>query len=61
MLGVAVILPGAEMVSLDEVPGHAVCLKTVRNGESLKYSFGSCWSKGNIKTSVDWFAEVNRQ
>lgn len=61
MLGVAVILPGADAVSLDMVPGHAACLKTIRNGECLSYSFGSCWSKGNIKNAVHWFEEVNKQ
>ncbi|MBR6347260.1 MAG: DUF4861 family protein [Bacteroidales bacterium] len=56
MLGVAVILPGAEELIVSEELDHALLIKTIAPGEALRYRFGSCWSKGNIKTSGDWFA-----
>ncbi|MBP5690141.1 MAG: DUF4861 family protein [Bacteroidales bacterium] len=60
MIGVAVVMPGAEKVYVDSTLDHALCLKTVASGEPLRYSFASAWSKGNIKTSGDWFAEVEK-
>ena len=59
MLGVALILPGAEKVFASEELDHALLLKTVTSGESVKYSFGSCWSKADIKTASDWFLLVS--
>ncbi|MBO4340318.1 MAG: DUF4861 family protein [Bacteroidales bacterium] len=61
MLGVALVLPGAEKVFACPELDHALLLKTVKSGESVSYSFGSCWSKGNVKTSGDWFALVSAQ
>ncbi len=59
MLGVALVLPGAEKVFASEELDHALLLKTVKSGESVKYCFGSCWSKGDIKTASDWFLLVS--
>lgn len=59
MLGVALVLPGAEKVFTSEELDHALLLKTVKSGESVKYCFGSCWSKGDIKTASDWFLLVS--
>ena len=56
MIGVAVILPGADEIVVSEELDHALLVKTIAPGEALRYRFGSCWSKGNIKTSGDWFA-----
>jgi len=59
MIGVAVIVPGAEssgLLSMDE-SHHLVC-KDIASGEPLRYRFGSCWSKGDIKTADAWFALV---
>jgi hypothetical protein len=58
MLGVALILPGAEKVFACEELDHALLLKSVKSGESVSYCFGSCWSKGEVKTAGDWFSLV---
>ena len=56
-LGVAIVVPGYEENLVED--DHALLLKTVASGQPFKYSFGSCWSKGNIKDSTDWFELVN--
>ena len=58
MLGVAVVLPGAEKVFACGELDHALLLKTIKSGESVNYCFGSCWSKGNIQEPADWFKMV---
>ncbi len=59
MVGVAVHMPEAEAsVRVEGVRPHLVCTRTIRPGETLTYWFGSCWSKGDIKTAEDWFALV---
>ena len=58
MLGVAVILPGADYVGLSHGDDHGICVKKVKSGEPFTYYFGSCWSKGNIQTAADWFETV---
>ena len=59
MLGVALVLPGAEKVFACEELDHALLLKTIKSGESVSYCFGSCWSKGNIKEPSEWFLLVS--
>ena len=59
MLGVAVYVPGAESVSVTEDGSHGLCVKSVKSGETFTYWFGSCWSKGDVKTAADWFGIVN--
>ena len=59
MLGVAIILPGAEEELVSAELDHALLLKTVKSGESVSYCFGSCWSKGDIKTAADWIMLVS--
>lgn len=55
MIGVAVVMPGAEKIcALDANKPHLVALKSVAPGERLSYWFGSCWSKGDIKTAQEW-------
>ena len=61
MIGVAVVMPGAQQVFADKELDHALCARTVKSGETLTYYFGSCWSKGDIKTARDWFDVVNKQ
>ncbi|MCR5560731.1 MAG: DUF4861 domain-containing protein [Bacteroidales bacterium] len=63
MLGLAVIGQngGVEGIVEDEGSGHMLVYGSVRSGEPFRYSFGSCWSKGNIKTADDWFALAGRQ
>ena len=61
MIGVAVVMPGAQQVFADKDLDHALCARTVKSGETLTYYFGSCWSKGDIKTAKDWFDVVNKQ
>ena len=60
MLGVAVYMPGAAEVLVDDTLDHGLLLKNVKSGEPLTYYYGSCWSKGDIKTAADWFAEVGQ-
>lgn len=59
MLGVAVMMEGAESVMpiFSQKP-HLVCTKTIAQGESVTYYFGSCWSKGDIATAQEWFDKV---
>lgn len=58
MLGVAVVMPGAEKAYADEALDHSLCVKTVKPGETLTYYYGSCWSKADVKTPEAWFALV---
>ena len=61
MLGVAVVMPEANKTVLREDLDHALILKTIAPGEKVCYSFGSCWSKGNLKTSEEWFDAVRAE
>ena len=59
MLGIAVVMPEAEeMLILEGERDHAILTKTIKPGEPVRYSFGSCWSKGNVKDSESWFEIV---
>lgn len=62
MIGVAIIMPEAEEVR-PVVSGkpHIAGIVNISNGEKVNYLFGSCWSKGDIKTSEDWFRKVLEQ
>ena len=55
MIGVAVIMPGADAVTVVDGGKHGVCLKKVASGEPLEYWYGSCWSKGEIIGFNQWF------
>ena len=55
MIGVAVIMPGADAVVIADGGKHGVCLKKVASGEPLEYWYGSCWSKGEIIGFNQWF------
>lgn len=59
MLGVAVVVPGAQAACVSEDGMHGLVAKTVKSGETFTYYFGSCWSKADVKTAEDWFAIVN--
>lgn len=62
MIGVAVVMPGAESICpLEANKPHLVATKTIVPGETLTYWFGSCWSKGEIKTAEEWIELVNAQ
>ena len=61
MLGVAVYVPGAEKICITEDQVHGLVIKNVKSGEPFVYYFGSCWSKGNLKTAEAWFDEVRKQ
>ena len=54
LIGVSVIMPDAEHVLLRQDLDHALLLKHIASGESITYWFGSCWSKGDVKTYLDW-------
>lgn len=60
-VGVAVVVPGAQRVFVTEDGIHGLCSRFVRSGEPFVYSFGSCWSQGDITTAADWFAAVRAQ
>lgn len=60
MLGVAVFVPGAQEVKVSDDQMHGLCIRTIKSGEPFTYYFGSCWSKGDIKTSADWFDLVKK-
>ena len=56
MIGVAVSMPDCdEVIKADEKTGHALLCKNIRPDETVTYWFGSCWSKGDLKTAGDWF------
>jgi len=60
-LGLAIVMPGAEMTSVSGDCTHSLCVKSVKSGEPLKYFFGSCWEKADITTSDAWFKLVAEQ
>ena len=55
MLGVAVVMPEADCVTMVDGGRHGVCIKKIAKGETLEYWFGSCWSKGGIAGASVWF------
>ena len=59
MLGVAVVMPEADFTFITNDGTHLVTCKRIVSGQPLRYSFGSCWSKGDVKTSEDWFNLVS--
>ena len=61
MLGVAVVVPGAENVCVHDELDHGIATREVKSGEVFTYCFGSCWSKGDLQTAEAWFAEVEKQ
>ena len=62
MIGVAVVaLQDNCEVRCDWDLDHALVIGTIRPGEPFRYRFGSCWSKGDIKTADAWFAKVDEQ
>ena len=48
-------MPQADYVTIIDGGKHGACLKKVASGQPLEYWFGSCWSKGDIKGSAEWF------
>jgi hypothetical protein len=61
MLGVAVVMPDADQSGFTMDETHLLVFKDIVSGQPVRYSFGSCWSKGDIKTSEDWFRLVLEQ
>ena len=60
LIGVAVVMPGAESAFYSPVFDHGLLTKEVLPGGTVSYKVGSCWSKGDIKTSSDWFDLVRK-
>ena len=60
MLGVAVYVPGAQSVSVTPDGAHGICTRSVKSGETFTYYYGSCWSRGDVKTSGEWFDIVGK-
>jgi len=61
LLGVAVVVPEAGESFVTEDGIHGICTREIRSGEAFRYSFGSCWSKGEIKDAAAWFNLVSKQ
>lgn len=61
MLGVAVVVPDAETAHITDDGVHGICTLEVRSGEPFRYLFGSCWSKGEVKTAENWYEIVKKQ
>lgn len=59
MLGIAIYVPGADLVEKSADGSHALVGKKIVSGEPFTYYFGSCWSKGDVKTAEDWFSMVD--
>jgi len=59
MLGLALIMQDADSVTIDGPADHAVAYKSIKPGESVKYSIGSCFSKGSIKSWDEWLMCVD--
>lgn len=57
-VGVAVVVPEATFSVITEDGVHALVGKTLKQGETFNYSFGSCWNGGDIKTAEEWIEEV---
>lgn len=55
LLGIAVHVPDAEFSMISPDGSHGLVGKYVKSGDVFSYSFGSCWSKGNVKTAEEWF------
>lgn len=58
MLGVCVYVPGADYTGLLHGEDHGLCVRKISSGDTFTYYFGNCWSKGELKTSEDWFRTV---
>lgn len=61
MIGVGICVPGAEFTGITEDGTTGYAGKQLASGEVFTYYFGSCWSKGDLKTSSDWFDVVKAQ
>ena len=63
MLGVAIAAPDLEnpVIGINFALDHALIISAIRSGEPFRYRFGSCWSKGDIKTAEEWFALVDTE
>lgn len=61
MLGVAVVVPGADEAVVTPDGIHGICTREIRSGEPFLYKFGSCWSKGGPESAEAWFNMVREQ
>ena len=61
MLGVAVVMPDADFTFVTADGTHLVATRRIVSGDPVRYSFGSCWSKGDIQSLEDWFMLVAAQ
>ena len=60
LIGVAVVMPGAESAVFSETLDHGLLQKTISSGQTVSYMVGSCWSKGDIQDSASWFGLVDK-
>jgi len=60
MIGVAVVMNGADYRLVSAQLDHALLVKEITSGETLHYKVGSCWSKGRIKTPEKWVEMVGK-
>lgn len=61
MIGVAVVMPGADSVLFSEELDHALLLKEIPSGGTVSYKAGSCWSRIGVTDPVSWFEWVEKQ
>lgn len=62
MIGVGIIFPEeTQIVSLEANRPHLAGIRNIKPGDTVTYWFGSCWTKGDIKTAADWFDLVKAQ
>jgi len=54
LVGVAVVMPAADTSFVMADNTHSVCCRTIAPGETITYYFGSCWTKGDVKTYEQW-------
>lgn len=61
MIGVAVYMPRpAKVEACNEGNNHALLYTAIIPGEPVTYYFGSCWSRGNVASSQEWFDMVEK-
>lgn len=62
MIGVALVMKEADEVCTMQTgdKSHGLAIKKIRSGEKIHYFFGSCWSKGELKSSQEWFEMVEK-
>jgi len=56
-IGISIYCPGTRT---SKKSNHLICKKKIKSGDTFEYWFASCWSKGEIKTSDEWFKKLQQ-